>query len=101
MLLWVYEHHAILVEQTLVAFNDDHEVSLVGGSIRLLLLHPHQRTSTYGSDPSSVDVIGPGLSYTTIVDKTPYTFNLRSYHDYDAKNHFHGNSTIVSGTVRF
>jgi hypothetical protein len=50
-----------------------------------------------GSD----DAIGAGLSYTTVIDKRPVTFNLRYYHDYDFDNHFHGDTTIASATVRF
>ena len=49
----------------------------------------------------SLDAIGPGLSYTTIIDKRPVTFNLRYYHDYDFDKHFHGDTTIASATVRF
>jgi len=44
----------------------------------------------------SLDAIGPGLSYTTIIDKRPVTFNLRYYHDYDFDKHFHGDTTIAS-----
>jgi len=49
----------------------------------------------------SLNAIGPGLSYTTITDKRPVTFNLRYYHDYDFDNHFHGDTTFGSVTVRF
>jgi hypothetical protein len=49
----------------------------------------------------SVDAIGAGLSYTTVIDKRPVTFNLRYYHDYDFDKLFHGDSTIASATVRF
>jgi hypothetical protein len=31
----------------------------------------------------------------------PVTLNLRYYHEFDAHNHFQGDSTIASGTVRF
>jgi hypothetical protein len=48
-----------------------------------------------------VDAIEPGLSYTTVIDKRPVTFNLRYYHEFDAKNRFHGDSTLASGTIRF
>ena len=54
-----------------------------------------------GAFEGSVDAIGPGLSYTTLIDKTPVTLNLRYYHEFDAHNHFHGDSTIASGTIRF
>ena len=54
-----------------------------------------------GSFEGSVDAVGPGLSYSTVIDKTPVTLNLRYYHEFDAKNHFEGDSTVASGTVRF
>ena len=54
-----------------------------------------------GSFEGSVDAVGPGLSYSTVIDKTPVTFNLRYYHEFDAHNHFEGDSTVASGTVRF
>jgi hypothetical protein len=49
----------------------------------------------------SVDAIGPGLSYSTILDKRPVTFDLRYYHEYDSQNRVHGDSTLASATVRF
>ena len=55
----------------------------------------------FGPFEGSVDAVGPGLSYSTVIDKTPVTFNLRYYHEFDAKNHFEGDSTVASGTVRF
>jgi hypothetical protein len=54
-----------------------------------------------GPFEGSVDAVGAGLSYTTVVDKTPLVFNLRYYHEYDAKNRFLGDSTLASGTIRF
>jgi hypothetical protein len=54
-----------------------------------------------GSFMGSDDAIGAGLSYSTVIDKRPVTFNLRYYHDYEYENHFHGDSTIASATVRF
>jgi hypothetical protein len=54
-----------------------------------------------GPFKGSVDAIGPGLSYTTLIGKTPFIFNLRRYTEFNATNHFEGNSTIASGTVRF
>ena len=49
----------------------------------------------------SVNAIGAGLSYTTVIEKRPVTYNLRYYHDYDYDNHFHGDTAIGSVTVRF
>ena len=54
-----------------------------------------------GAFMGSVDAVGGGLSYSTVIDKRPVTFNLRYYHDYEYENHFHGDSTIASTTVRF
>jgi hypothetical protein len=56
---------------------------------------------TVGPFRGSDNAIGPGLSYTTVIDKKPVTLNLRYYHDYDFDNHFHGDTTIASATVRF
>jgi hypothetical protein len=49
----------------------------------------------------SVDAVGAGLSYSTVIDKSPVTFNLRYYHEYDFENRIHGDSTLASATVRF
>jgi hypothetical protein len=49
----------------------------------------------------SVDAVGPGLSYSTVIDKRPVTFNLRYYHEYDFEHRVHGDSTLASATVRF
>jgi hypothetical protein len=49
----------------------------------------------------SVDAVGPGLSYSTVIDKVPVTFNLRYYHEYDFEKRVHGDSTLASATVRF
>ncbi|MGE5511514.1 MAG: transporter [Bacteroidota bacterium] len=64
-----------------------------------------QLTGDSGSAPGpfkgSVDAIGAGLSYTTIVDKTPFIFNLRHYQEFNAENRWEGNSTIASATIRY
>jgi hypothetical protein len=57
--------------------------------------------ATLGPFMGRVDAIGPGLSYTTVIDKRPVTFNLRYYHEFDAEKHFQGDSTLASGTIRF
>jgi hypothetical protein len=54
-----------------------------------------------GPFEGSVDAVGPGLSYTTLIGKTPFIFNLRHYSEFNATNHWEGNSTIASGTIRF
>jgi len=48
-----------------------------------------------------VDAVGPGLSYTTLIGTTPVVFNMRHYQEFNGENHFHGNSSIVSLTVRY
>lgn len=57
--------------------------------------------ATLGDFKSQVDAIGPGLSYTTVIGATPFIFNLRHYHEFNAENRWEGNQTIASGTVRF
>jgi hypothetical protein len=54
-----------------------------------------------GPFKGSVDAIGPGLSYTTLIRETPFIFSLRNYTEFNATNHWEGNSTIASGTIRF
>lgn len=54
-----------------------------------------------GPFKGSVDAIGPGLSYTTLVDKRPLILNLRHYREFNAENRFEGNSTIFSATLKF
>lgn len=49
----------------------------------------------------SVDAIGAGVSYTTLVGKTPLVLNLRHYREFDVENRWDGNMTIATGTVRF
>jgi hypothetical protein len=56
---------------------------------------------TIGPFKGSVDAIGPGLSYSTTIDKRPVTFDLRYYHEYDFRNRVHGDSTTASATIRF
>jgi hypothetical protein len=48
-----------------------------------------------------VNAVGPGLSYTTVIDKTPVVLALRNYTEFGAVDRFQGNSTIASGTIRF
>ena len=55
----------------------------------------------FGSFEGRVDAIGPGLSYTTLIHEMPSVFNLRYYHEFNAKNRWEGNSIIGSGTIRF
>src|SRR5262245_35562562 len=54
-----------------------------------------------GSFEGRVDAVGPGLIYTTLIGKTPLVLNVRHYMEFDAHNHWQGNSTIVTSTIRF
>ncbi len=54
-----------------------------------------------GSFIGSQDAIGPSLSYSTIIGKTPVTISVRDYDQYDWKNFFHGNVSIASFTAAF
>lgn len=49
----------------------------------------------------SVDAIGPALTYTTLIDKTPLILSARNYQEFNADKRWTGNSTLVSGTIRF
>ncbi len=49
----------------------------------------------------TVDAIGPGLTYTTVVDKTLYILNARYYQEFNAENRWEGSTSIVSGTIRY
>jgi hypothetical protein len=57
--------------------------------------------ATLGDFKSQVDAIGAGLMYTTVIDKTPFIFNLRHYHEFNAENRWEGDLTMASGTIRF
>jgi len=57
--------------------------------------------ATLGPFKGTVDAVGAGLSYTTLISKTPFIFNLRHYQEFNAENRFEGNTTIASGTFRF
>jgi hypothetical protein len=54
-----------------------------------------------GPFKGSVDAIGVGLSYTTLIDKRPLIFNMRDYHEFDAENRWEGNAFIGSATLRW
>jgi hypothetical protein len=57
--------------------------------------------SALGPFKGRVDAIGPGLSYTTVIGTTPFVFNLRHYHEFNADNRWEGSTTIASSTIRF
>ncbi len=54
-----------------------------------------------GSYIGSVDAIGAGAVYTTMVGTTPLIFNLRHYQEFGAKNRMDGGMTLFSGTFRY
>ncbi len=54
-----------------------------------------------GSFIGSQDAVGPALSYSTLIGKTPVTISIRDYEQYDWKNFFHGNVSIASFTAAF
>jgi hypothetical protein len=54
-----------------------------------------------GPFEGSVDAIGGGIAYTTLIDKTPLILDLRHYEEFNAVRRWDGNNTIFSGTVRF
>ena len=54
-----------------------------------------------GPFKGSVDAIGPGLIYTTLLGQTPFILNVRHYQEFNAQNRWEGNSTVLSGTIRY
>jgi hypothetical protein len=54
-----------------------------------------------GPFKGSVDAIGPGLSYTTLIGKTPLVLGLRHYQEFNTERRFDGHMTIFTGTLRF
>lgn len=57
--------------------------------------------SVLGPFKGRVDAIGPGLSYTTLIGTMPFIVNARHYQEFNVENRWQGNSTIISGTIRF
>ncbi len=54
-----------------------------------------------GPFEGSVDAIGPALTYTTLIDKTPVILSARFYQEFNAEKRWEGNATTLSGTVKF
>jgi hypothetical protein len=54
-----------------------------------------------GPFEGSVDAIGPGLSYTTLVGATPLIINLRHYEEFNAERRISGSMSILTGTIKF
>jgi hypothetical protein len=75
-------------------------LGIVGYDYRQLE-HDSGPTAFASTIKGQVDAIGAGLSYTTLIDKTPFIFNLRHYQEFNGKDRFEGNSTLASATVRF
>ena len=57
--------------------------------------------ATLGPFKGSVDAIGAGVSYTTLIAKSPLIVNMRFYHEFDAENRWEGDAFIASATVRW
>ncbi|MFA5955597.1 transporter [Hyphomicrobium sp.] len=49
----------------------------------------------------SVDAIGGGVSYTTLVGKTPLILSARHYEEFNVERRWDGSMTILSGTIRY
>lgn len=47
---------------------------------------PTHGVGSTGDSEDGFDAIGPGLSYTTVNGTTPFAFNLRHYHQYNAEH---------------
>jgi hypothetical protein len=54
-----------------------------------------------GPFKGTVDAVGPGLSYTTLIGTTPVILNVRHYREYNVENRWDGHSTQFYGTIRF
>ncbi len=54
-----------------------------------------------GPFKGSVDAVGAGLTYTTLIDKTPLILSLRHYEEFNVERRMEGSMTIFSGTVRW
>jgi hypothetical protein len=48
-----------------------------------------------------VDAIGAGLSYTTLINRSPLVLSLRYYQEFNAENRWEGNSTLASATIKW
>ena len=57
--------------------------------------------SANGPFRGSVDAIGAGASYTTLVGGKPLVLNLRHYREFNVENRWEGSMTIATGTLRF
>jgi hypothetical protein len=49
----------------------------------------------------TVDAIGGGVSYTTLIGKTPLILSARHYQEFNVENRWDGSMTILSGTMKF
>jgi hypothetical protein len=54
-----------------------------------------------GAFEGRVDAIGPGLSYTTLIDKMPLIVNVRHYEEFDAERRISGSLSIATITLKF
>ena len=54
-----------------------------------------------GPFKGTLDAVGPGLSYSTLIGETPVTIGVRDYEQYNYRNAYHGNVVIASLTAVF
>jgi len=54
-----------------------------------------------GPFEGSVDAIGAGLSYTTLIGNTPLIINVRHYEEFNAERRISGGMSIATATIRF
>ena len=54
-----------------------------------------------GPFKGKVDAIGPGLSYTTLLGRTPLILNARHYREFNVEKRWEGHSTQFYATIRF
>lgn len=54
-----------------------------------------------GAFKGTLDAVGPGFSYSTLIGQTPVTLGIRDYEQYNWNNFFHGNVVLGSFTAAF
>ena len=54
-----------------------------------------------GPFKGTVDAIGAGFAYTTMIDTTPFVLNFRHYEEFHDERRWDGGMTMLTGTLRF
>jgi hypothetical protein len=57
--------------------------------------------ATLGAHRGSVDAVGLGLNYSTLLDKTPLSVSLRHYREFNVVNRWEGSTTLATATFAF